>query len=86
MTLDEYKQACNEVLTGLPLELCAGQDIFTPGDWPEADRLRLLRLYTLHTIAADVPYEESEQYFDFWWSLPVREDLKQAVLMNMRAV
>ena len=85
MTLSEFKQTCTEVLIGRPLELCAGQDIFTDGEWPEADRLTLLRLYTLHTIAADVPYEESEPYFDFWWSLAIDERLKRAVLMNMRA-
>jgi hypothetical protein len=31
MTLDEYKTTCAEVLKGLPLELCADQEIFAPG-------------------------------------------------------
>jgi len=88
MTLDEYKQACTEVLTGLPLELCAGQDIFTPGNWPEADRLTLLRLHTLYEMASiheTAGDDEPMLYFDYWWELPVDEQLKQAVLMNMRA-
>jgi hypothetical protein len=85
MTLDEYKQTCSEVLSGLPLELCAGQDIFEPGDWSEADRLTLLRLNTLYIIACDEPFEESERYLNYWWSLSADERLKQAVLNNARA-
>jgi hypothetical protein len=86
MNLDEYKTTCAEVLAGLPLELCAGQDIFTPDAWSEADRLTLLRLNTLYTIACDVDFDENEPFFDHWWTLPVRDELKRAVLNNVRAV
>jgi hypothetical protein len=85
MHLDEYKTTCSEVLDGLPLELCTGQDVFTPGAWSEADRLTLLRLNTLYIIACDLDFDTSEPFFDYWWTLPVRYELKQAVLNNARA-
>ncbi|MCI0336119.1 MAG: hypothetical protein L0226_00950 [Acidobacteria bacterium] len=40
MNFNDYKQTCTEVLTDLPLELCAGQDIFTSGDWPEKELMQ----------------------------------------------
>jgi hypothetical protein len=89
MDLNEYRKTCAEVLTGLPLELCAGGDIFDAGDWSEADRLTLLRLHTLygmvaiHETAGD---DEPMLYFDYLWALPVREEPKVDVLNNMRAV
>jgi hypothetical protein len=86
MHLDEYKTTCSEVLDGLPLELCTGQDVFKPGAWSEADWLALLRLNTLYTIACDLDFDTSEPYLDHWWSLPVRDELKRAVLNNVRAI
>jgi hypothetical protein len=82
MTLDQYKTTCAEVFEGLPLELCAGQEVFTRGDWSEADRITLLRLHTLYEMAAiheTAGDDEPMLYFDHWWSLPVRDELKRAV-------
>jgi hypothetical protein len=42
-------------------------------------------LNTLYTIACDEDFDESEPFFDYWWSLPVRDELKQAVLNNVKA-
>jgi hypothetical protein len=84
MTLDEYKPTCVEVLNGLPLELCSGGDVFRPGDWSEADRLALLRLNTLYIIACDLDFDTSEPFFDYWWELPVRDELKHEVLNQQR--
>jgi len=89
MTLDEYKQACTEVLTGLPLELCAGQDVFKPGEWMEEDRLTLLRLYTLREMAAiheTAGDDEPMPFFDYWLALPPADELKWIVVDNGRAV
>jgi hypothetical protein len=88
MSLNEYKLVCREVLDGLPLELCSGHDIFAPGDWPEADRLTLLRLHTLYKMAAiheTTGDDEPMPFLDYWWELPVRDELKQAVLSQQRA-
>ncbi len=46
----------------------------------------LLRLNTVYTIACDMDFDESEPFFDLWWALPVREELKRAVLNNVRAI
>jgi hypothetical protein len=87
MTLDQYKTTCTEVLTGLPLELCSGQDIFKAGEWSEDDRRILLRLHTLYEMAAiyeTASDDEPMLFFDHWWGLVVRDELKQAVLNNIR--
>ncbi|MCI0336117.1 MAG: hypothetical protein L0226_00935 [Acidobacteria bacterium] len=88
MTFHEYKLVCREVLTGLPLELCSGQDIFTPSHWHEADRLTLLWLHTLYEITAThetAVDNEPMSFFDHWWVLPVRGELKYEVLNQQRA-
>jgi len=88
MTLNDYRQTCAEVLQGLPLELCAGQEIFIPDAWPEGDRLTLLRLHTLYEMAAiheTAADDEPMLFFDHWWSLPVEDRLKWEVLNNVRA-
>jgi hypothetical protein len=88
MTLDEYKSTCEQVLTGLPLELCAGLDIYQAEKWG-ADRITLCRLHTLYEMAAiheTAANSEPMLYFNHWWSLPVREDLKYEVLNNVRAI
>lgn len=56
---------------------------------PEADRLTLLRLHTLHEMASiheTAGDDEPMSYFDYWWELPVREELKVEVLISMRTV
>ena len=87
MTLNEYKTTCAEVLDGLPLELCDGQDIFKADEWVGVDRLTLLRLYTLREMAAiheTAGDDEPMPFFDYWWLLPVRDELKREVMNQQR--
>jgi hypothetical protein len=80
MTLDSYKITYTEFL--------AGQEIFAPGDWPEADRLVLCRLHTLYEMAAI--HETAGDYEPMLFRLLVvatdREEPKVDILNNMRAV
>lgn len=88
MTLDQYKETCAQVLAGLPIELCSGLDVFRAGEWPEEDRIILLRLYTLYQMASiheTAGDDEPMRFFDHFWALPVKDELKYIVLENQRA-
>ena len=81
MTLNEYIEACGEVMTW-PADCCKGQDIYRADQWPEETRAELLRLHTLYVIAYDVkPAEWALQYF--WDHLPADDEKKLIVLDNV---
>jgi len=74
MTLDEYKQICTEMVEHNPPE---------PSSLPKY--FLLMRLSWLYELAADVPFEKSEPFFNHWWSLPVEQRFKEEILRNVRA-
>ena len=87
MTLDEYKQTCKDFLSGLPLEVCEGRAYYSPGK-RGADRITLCRLHTLYMMARDYETANDDEpmlFYDHWWSLPAREELKYEVLNHIRA-
>ena len=87
MTLDEYKDTCEQVMKSLPLELCAGVDHYPEEKWG-ADHIDLCRLHTLYEMAAiheTAADGEPMLYFDHWWGLDVPEEWKHEVLTQQRA-
>jgi len=89
MTLDQYKETCAEVLAGPQPELCSGLDVFRVGEWSEEDRIALLRLYTLYGMASvheTADDDEPMPFFDHFWALPVKDEMKYTVLENARFI
>jgi len=42
-------------------------------------------MQVLYELAASVPFEQREPFFDYWWSLPVDDQIKREVLRKSKA-
>jgi hypothetical protein len=74
MTLEAYKKECAQMLDSVSRQA---------GD--QGEPLRLMFMQVLYELAATVPFEEREPFFDHWWSLPVDDRLKREVLRKSKA-
>jgi hypothetical protein len=74
MTLDAYKNECAQLLYNIP-----------QGAGGMSDKVLPMLMQVLYELAASVPFEQREPFFDFWWSLPVDDQIKREVLRKSKA-